>query len=182
MIGGIRVASYKEIVTKAVVGKAKKSSTSKFNVRPEENPDTVLGCWVINNNFEGHNRNGVVEINGGFDVNVWYSFNNDTKTAVTTRRFDYSDKMNIRLKDGARLTDNEEIIVRSLNQPTVTDVHINNGAVNLTIEKEFGVEVVGNTMLKVSVEDEADDYEVIEEIDESVIEEELNSVNDNYLE
>ena len=29
---------------------------------------------------------------------------------------------------------------------------------------------------------EADDYEVIEEIDESVIEEELNSVNDNYLE
>lgn len=42
------MASYKEIVTKAVVGKAKKNSISKFSVQPEEKPDTILGCWVIN--------------------------------------------------------------------------------------------------------------------------------------
>lgn len=174
------MASYKEIVTKAVVGKAKKSSVSKFVVSPEESPDTILGCWVINHTFEGKNNNGIVSITGAFDVNVWYSYNNDTKTAVTTKRFNYEDKMNIRLKDGARLNDASEIIVRSLNQPTVTDVKINNEVVNLSIEKELGVEVVGNTMIKVSVEDDPDDYEVLEDYDDN-LDTEIDTVNDNYL-
>lgn len=175
------MASYKEIVTKAVIGKAKKNSTSKFSLTPEEKPDTVLGCWVINHNFEGHNVSGIVNITGNFDVNVWYSYNNDTKTAVTTKHFTYTDKMHIRLKDNAKLTDASEIIVRSLNQPTVTDVAINGTNVNLTIEKELGVEIVGNTMLKVSIEDEADDYDVIDDVDDDELNEEINNVTDEYL-
>ncbi len=175
------MASYKEIVTKAVVGKAKKNSVSKFSVQPEETPDTILGCWVINHSFEGKNNNGAVGINGAFDVNVWYSYNGDTKTAVTTKRFNYNDKMNIRLKDGARLNDASEIIVRSLNQPTVTDVKINNGIVDLSIEKELGVEVVGNTMIKVSVEEDPDDYELIEDIDDTEVDEKIESIDENYL-
>lgn len=175
------MASYKEIVTKAVVGKAKKNSISKFSVEPEEKPDTILGCWVINHSFEGKNNNGVVGINGAFDVNVWYSYNNDTKTAVTTKRFSYNDKMNIRLKDGARLNDASEIIVRSLNQPTVTDVKINNNIVDLSIEKELGVEVVGNTMIKVSVEEDPDDYELIEDIDDTEVDNEVETIDENYL-
>lgn len=174
------MASFKEIVTKAVVGKAKKTSTSQFTITPDEKPDTVLGCWVINHNFEGKNVNGIVGINGSFDVNVWYSYNNDTKTAVFTKKFNYDDKMNIRLKDGARLTDSSEIIVRSLTQPTVTDVKINNGDVSLTIEKELGVEIVGNTMIKVSIEEEEDDYDIIEDIDEKE-EKEIDNINEDYL-
>ena len=175
------MASFKEIVTKAVVGKAKKNSTNTFKVRPEENPDTVLGCWVINHTFEGSNVNGIVNINGAFDINIWYSYNNDTKTAVTTKRFNYTDKMNIKLKDGASLNEASEIIVRSLNQPTVTDVYIKNGEVNLTVEKELGVEVVGSTMIKVSVEDDADDYVIIEDVNDDEVSEAIDNVNDEYL-
>lgn len=174
------MASYKEIVTKAVVGKAKKNSISKFTLRTEETPDTILGCWVINNTFEGKNQNGIVVIDGAFDVNVWYSYNHDTKTAVSTKHFTYNEKMNIRLKDGAKLTDASEIIVRSLNQPTVTDVNIQNGDVYLSIEKELGVEIVGNTMIKVSVEEDPDDYDVLDDLNEDE-EEEINSVTDDYL-
>ena len=169
------MASYKEIVTKAVVGKA------KFSLTPEEKPDTVLGCWVINHTFEGKNRNGLVMIDGAFDVNVWYSYNNDTRTAVTTKSFRYEDKMNIRLKDGAKLSDASEIIVRSLNQPTVTDVSVDNGVVALTVEKELGVEVVGNTKLKVSVEEEEDDYEVLDDFDDNTVDEEIDTVEEDYL-
>ncbi len=43
------MSNFREIVTKAVIGKAKKTSGNKFNLTPEERPDTVLGCWVINN-------------------------------------------------------------------------------------------------------------------------------------
>ena len=175
------MASFKEIVTKAVIGKAKKTSVSKFRVTPNEVPDTVLGCWVINHTFEGRGQNGVVYITGGFDVNVWYSYNNDTKTAVATEHFTYEDKMNIKLKDGAVLNDASEIIVRSLTQPTVTDVSTEQGIVQLSIEKELGVEIVGNTMIKVSVEEDEDDYEVIEDepLEEDV--EVINEIDENYL-
>ncbi len=175
------MASFKEIVTKAVIGKAKKTSVSKCAVTPEEVPDTVLGCWVINHTFEGRSQNGVVYITGSFDVNVWYSYYNYTKTAVATKHYTYEDKMNIKLKDGAILNDEEEIIVRSLTQPTVTDVSTSNGIVNLVIEKELGVEIVGNTMLKVSVEDEEDDYEVIEDVDDEEIDDVISEIDEEYL-
>lgn len=40
--------SYKEIVTKAVIGKGKKTFKNKYNMLIEDDVDTVLGCWVIN--------------------------------------------------------------------------------------------------------------------------------------
>lgn len=175
------MASFKEIVTKAVIGKAKKKSVSKFVVKPGEVPDTVLGCWVINHTFEGRGVNGVVEIHGGFDVNVWYSYNNDTKTAVATEHFTYEDRMNIKLKDGAVLNDASEIIVRSLTQPTVTDVHTENGVVELAIEKELGVEIVGNTMIKVSVEEDEDDYEEILDEPNEEDDEVIKEIDEDYL-
>lgn len=174
----MNLSNFREIVTKAVIGKAKKTSGNKFTVQTEERPDTVLGCWVINNTFNGANNYGSVLVNGAFDVNIWYSYDNDTKTAVCTKRFSYADKMNVPLKNDTVLDNNSEIIVRSLKQPTVTNVEINNGLVELTIEKELGVEIVGNTKVKVSVEDFDDDYEeLIDEELDSAIEE----INEEYL-
>lgn len=172
------MSSFKEIVTKAVIGKGKKTSASSYSLQTEEVPNTVLGCWVINHRFHGQNSGGRVLITGSFDVNVWYSYDHDSKTAVSTRRFNYEEKMNVHLKDNNVLTDNSEIIVRSLKQPAVTDVMINNGVVEMNIEKELGIEIVGDTKVKVSVEDEEDEYEDIfdedeidSEIDETVTEE-----------
>lgn len=172
------MSNFREIVTKAVIGKAKKTSGNKFTVQTEEVPDTVLGCWVINNTFNGTNNYGSVLVQGAFDVNVWYSYDNDTKTAVCTKRFSYTDKMNVPLKNDTVLDNNSEIIVRSLKQPTVTNVEIVNGLVELTIEKELGIEIVGNTKVKISVEDFDDDYEELidEELDTAIEE-----INEEYL-
>lgn len=177
------MANFKEIVTKAVIGKAKKTTTSSFSLTPNERPDTVLGCWVINHSFRGRNNQGFVLVSGEFDVNVWYSYENDSKTTVSSARFQYNDPMNIRLKDNNHLTDSSEIIVRSLKQPTVTNVTVDNGVVNLDIEKELGIEVVGDTKLKVPVEDDEDDYEEIldeEEITTADVEE-ISNVDTEYL-
>ena len=173
------MASFKEIVTKAVIGKAKKTSSNEFLLTPEEAPNTVLGCWVINHKFSGSkNSSGSVLVNGSFDVNVWYSYDNDKKTAVSTRNFTYNDTMNVPLKEYHNLTDASEIIVRCLRQPTVSNVKIEGDTVKLDIEKELGVEIVGDTKVKVSVEDDEDDYEEI--FDEKEIEE-IGDINDDYL-
>ena len=40
--------AYKEIVTKAVIGKGKKKYKNSYQVTVENTPSTILGCWIIN--------------------------------------------------------------------------------------------------------------------------------------
>ena len=42
------MGSFREIVTKAVIGKGKKLFSNNYTLIPEEIPTTILGCWVIN--------------------------------------------------------------------------------------------------------------------------------------
>lgn len=171
--------NFKEIVTKAVVGKSKKNSVDSFNVETNEVPNTVLGCWIINHTFSGFNNNGSVMINGEYDVNVWYSYDNDTKTTVSTKRHSYTDKINVNLKDNSGLSNSSEIIVRSLRQPTVSDVKIENNMVNVNIEKELAVEIIGDTKIKVSIEELDDDYDIAD--DNDLTDEIIDEIDDNYL-
>ncbi len=163
------MALYKEIVTKAVIGKGKKHYKNTYTITTDNTPNTVLGCWIINHKFDGANENDRIVINGSFDVNLWYSYNNDTKTAVITKTINYKEYVNVSVREKPD-TDIKDIIVRSLKQPTVSKVDINNGEVNLKIEKELGVEIVGNTKVKVSVEEFDDDYEELidDELDDTI--------------
>ena len=176
------MSNFKEIVTKAIIGKCKKRLTSNYEIECEEKPNTILGCWVINHSFRGVNNLGKVNVTGNFDVNVWYSYDNDTKTAVCTRKFNYSDVINVPLKDNSKLNNDCDIIVNALKQPTVTDVKIKNDLVNLKIEKELGIEVVGNATVKVQVEDDYDDYEeVYDEENNDELNINVDDLNDDYL-
>lgn len=170
------MAEYKEIVTKAVIAKGKKSTSNKYTLEPEEMPNTILGCWVINNTFNGTSVGDSIIVNGSFDVNVWYSYDNDSKTAVSTKKYNYSDTMH--MKSLNSLDSRPEVLVKSLKQPTVADVKIDNGVVNLSIDKELGIEIVGNTKIKVPVEKLDDDYEILE--DDPPLEE-IDKVNEDYL-
>lgn len=168
--------NYKEIVTKAVIAKGKKNSTNKYTLETEEVPNTILGCWVINHTFNGTNLGNKVLVSGSFDVNVWYSYDNDSKTAVSTQKFNYSDTMRLNLDDASS---SNEVIVKSIQQPTVSDVSIKDGIVNLNINKELGIEIVGDTKIKVPVEDLDDDY--IELTDDEEVETEVNKIDTDYL-
>lgn len=176
MLRRVFMAEYKEIVTKAVIAKGKKSTSNKYTLEPEEIPNTILGCWVINNTFNGTSVGDSIIVNGSFDVNVWYSYDNDSKTAVSTKKYNYSDTMH--MKSLNSLDSRPEVLVKSLKQPTVADVKIDNGVVNLSIDKELGIEIVGNTKIKVPVESLDDDYEILE--DDPPLEE-IDKVNEDYL-
>ena len=174
------MSNYKEIVTKTIVGKGRKTCHDSYSLTRENTPNTVLGCWVINHNFNGSNNQNDVNIKGSFDINVWYSYDNDSKTAVTTRNFTYEDHMKLRVKDLDALSNENEIIVRSLKQPTVQDVKISGNDVKLNIEKELGVEIVGEGKLKIAIEEDElpwdDIYEedTIDDVKEDYLKEENN--------
>lgn len=171
------MSNYREIVTKTIIGKGKKEYSNKYSLKTEQTPNTVLGCWIINHRFSGTNEKNVVGINGTFDVNVWYSYDNDSKTSVTTKSFAYDEEMRLRVKDMDSLSNNNEIIVRSLKQPTVQDVKINdNGEIDLTIEKELGVEIVGEGKVKIETLDDELPWDEVMEEDKNI-----DNVNEEYI-
>ena len=98
------MASYKEIVTKAVVGKGKKHFTNNYSIDVDNKPSTVLGCWVINHKFKGFKSNDKVGVDGSFDVNIWYSYDNDSKTAVVNKNISYDDVFNVKIKENLQNT------------------------------------------------------------------------------
>ena len=78
------MSSYKEIVTKAVIGKGKKLFTTDNTIKVSNLPSTILGCWVINHNFQGQKNGDQITITGSYDVNIWYSYDDDSKTYTGT--------------------------------------------------------------------------------------------------
>jgi len=54
----------REIVTKAIVGKGKKIIRIKDSVTPKNEAFSILGCWIINHEFEATLIDNKVEVAG----------------------------------------------------------------------------------------------------------------------
>ena len=173
------MANYREIVTKAVIAKGKKTFTTTNTIIPNDIPTTILGCWVINHNFKGYRDGDKIKIDGSYDINVWYSYDNNTKTNVFRESNSYQEVVHLN-KKGNNDTENEEIIVRSLKQPTVTKADIAGGNILYTIEKELGIELVGNTKVKIIVDEEEEEWEVLDS-DGDGIPDSLDTTIDNEV-
>ena len=166
------MAAYKEIVTKAIIGKGKKYFKNSYTIETESKPTTVLGCWVINHKFKGFKSGEKIGVDGSYDINIWYSYDNNTKTSVIVKTFSYDDELNIKLKNPINASD---IIVRALTAPNVSKAEAVGTTVNLKVEKEMGAEIVGDAKVRVSVEEDYDDYD--EDDDIEINEDYLNDVN-----
>ncbi|MBO4245270.1 MAG: outer spore coat protein CotE [Bacilli bacterium] len=165
------MSNYKEIVTKTVKSKCKKRINNNFNVAIDEYANSVLGCWIINHQFRGINNGDHVVVNGSYDINIWYSYDDNKKTNVYATTISYNDVINCSLD----IKSGDEIVVKALKQPTVSNVSIDGNNVVLDVEKELGVEVIGDEIIKINDFEELDDY--VEILDDETLE----NVNSEYL-
>lgn len=174
---------FSEIVTKAVIAKGKKSFTSNHTITLDNEPSTILGCWIINHEFSGHKNKDSIDINGKYDVNIWYSCLNDTKTDVYKQTNTYNERVVLPEVNRLNLPSNEEVIIRSLKQPSCTKAEIVDGKINYTVEKELGIELVGDTKVKVAVDDIEDAWQDLKDVEPSVkTEQEIeNEVKEDFL-
>ena len=152
------MANYKEIVTKAVISKGKRLFSTNHSVEVS-NPSTILGCWVINHNFNGTKSNNKIVVTGNYDVNIWYSYDNDTKTDVIRETNTYEEVINMRDRENV---DGEEIIV------------INGNKINYTIEKELGIELVGDIKVKVDIREDEDSWD-------DIVEDDIDKIKEDYI-
>lgn len=170
------MASYREIVTKTVISKGKKTFTDSGRKQVENTPSTILGCWVINHKFEGSRNKDTVVINGSYDLNVWYSYDNDTKTGVLKESVPY--KETVHIKNNSNIS-NQDVIVRSLKQPSCVKVDIDGNDITYVIEKELGIELVGDEKVKIAVDDNEDPWdEIIDDTSDKQID---NEVKEEFI-
>lgn len=166
----------REIVTKAVVGKGKKIIRINNLVTPSNEAFSILGCWVINHEFEGSLIDGnKVGITGNFEINIWYAYDNNTKTEIAKKIVEYEDVIRTKqiVSDVSNTT--KDIIIRVLQQPTCTNAKIEENGIEVEIIFEVVGEIIGETKMLVTVfqnnnemiDTADDDFE--NEIDENFI-------------
>lgn len=174
------MANYREIISKAVISKGKKVFSQKDKIETSNNPSTVLGCWVINHQFNGVKQNDQILINGSYDINIWYSYDNDTKTDVVKKSHSYTET--VKMREVNTDYDNTSIVVRSLNDPKCVSVDISNDAINYQVDLMLGIELVGDVKVKIAVDENLDDYDLIkEEKDDETLNEIDKEINPDYL-
>lgn len=172
---------YKEIVTKAIIGKGKKFFKDNYSISVDNTPTTILGCWVINHKFKGYKTNDKIGVSGSYDVNIWYSYDNDSKTTVVNKNISYNDLFNVRLRESADLSSDTDIIVQTLKQPSCSGVNINGKNITFDIEKELGVEVVGETKVKIAIEEDEEPWDTIDDDPEEAIKDIDTEVKEDFM-
>ena len=173
--------AYREIVTKAVIGKGKKYFKNNYEIETDEISSTVLGCWVINHKFKGYKKGEEIGVDGSFDVNIWYSYDEDSKTSVISKTVSYNDLFNVRKRESADLGDTTDIIVRPLKQPNVSKVDIKDGIISFVVEKELGVEIVGDTKVKIAIEEDEEPWDILDNDYTDEVDKEIDEVKEDYL-
>ncbi|RKL69076.1 spore coat protein [Salipaludibacillus neizhouensis] len=145
---------YREIITKAVCGKGRKFSETKHIVAPEDQPTSILGCWIINHKYAAKKKGDAVEMRGSYDINIWYSYSGNTKTKVATETVKYTDVVPLVMQDSDILSGDIEVVARMVQQPNTLEALIasNEKDVEIQVEKEFMVEVIGETKITVLVD------------------------------
>ena len=165
----------REIVTKAIVGRGRKIIKQSDNIPVTNEPCSVLGCWVINHDFVGTLDGSVVTVNGTYEVDIWYSFDNNTKTDVVRGQIAYDNT--IKTREIAQDINKEcrDILIHAVSEPTVTNAIINEDNICVDICFELLVEVIGEAKIKVQILDQVDycdfDDDFENEIDENFIHE-----------
>lgn len=148
---GYIVNEIREIVTKAVVGKGKKIIRIKDALTPVNEIFSILGCWVINHTFQATLIDNKVKIVGEAELDIWYSYDNNTKTDVARKVIEYTETIKTRQLVQEICSDERDVIVKILQEPTCTNACIKENEILVDIIFEAVAEVIGETKMLVPV-------------------------------
>lgn len=180
---------YREIYTKAVCGRGRKFSQVTNTVTPPHAPSSILGAWVINNQYDAVKSGENVEVVGTYDVNIWYSYDRNTKTDVAKETISYVEVVPLSYLDKKHKSATAEVSAIATQEPNCVEASISTQGdqVRIRVEREFKVEMLAETKVCVVVSphslEDLDDKEVdfgglsdgdFEDLDPDLLDEELS--------
>ncbi|TMN23641.1 outer spore coat protein CotE [Lentibacillus cibarius] len=175
---------FREVITKAVCGKGRKFTQATHNIQPSHRASSILGCWVINHRYNAKKKSeDTVEVNGSYDINIWYSYNDNTKTEVVTERVTYTDYIPLSVKDDNVLNDDFDVIAKVVQQPNCLECEIDShgNTIAVDVEREFVVQIIGETKVAVKVDPKGYTFDDDDDWGFDVTDDELNEVEPNFI-
>lgn len=164
---------YREIVTKAVVGKGRLANTNQAIISTTNSVSKVLGCWIINHYFINNYEDGRVVAHGKYDLHVWYGYNGDSDTEIHKQTIDYVEEYTLKMKHIEKLSEENELISKCVKYPVCSGLTLNSdGTISVTIDKELWLDIIGETTLKVQIDSNFDEW---------VSDEDIENIDVNYM-
>lgn len=179
----------REIITKAVCGKGRRFSQVSHTVIPPHAPTSILGAWIINNQYEAVKSGDGVEVIGTYDINIWYSYAKNTKTDVAKETISYVDVVPLTYLDKKHRASTAEVTAAATQEPNCIEASVSSSgdSVLIRVEREFRVEMTAETKVHVVVspggaddfEDKHIDFDVgddgdYEDLDPDLLDDDLN--------
>lgn len=146
----------RDILTKAVCGRGRQFVQLAQPFTPHYEPSTILGAWVINHRFDAVQNGPFVEVVGSYDMNLWYAYDNNTKTDVAKETLTYVQKIELQHLDRHFRPATVEVSARTIQEPNCVEATISSKdrKVIVRIEFELQAEIVAETQLRVLVYDD----------------------------
>ncbi|MEB3102733.1 outer spore coat protein CotE [Ferviditalea candida] len=176
---------FREIITKAVCGKGRRFSQVAHTVTPPNRPTNILGAWIINHQYEASKSGDGIEVIGTYDINIWYSHDNNSKTDVAKETISYTELVPMTYLDPKHRANTEEVFAVATQEPTCVEATVTNGGkVKILVDREYQVEMVAETKVCVVVNQGAcDDFEDKEfDFDENATDGDYETLDPDLLE
>ena len=143
----------REIITKAICGKGRKFSTVTHTVTPPNNPTSILGAWIINHQYEAVAAADGIEVVGTYDLDIWYSYDKNSKTDVAKETVSYVERVPLSYLDPNHRSSTVEVSAEAVQEPSCVEANVssNGRSVVLRVEREYAVELVAETKIFVKV-------------------------------
>jgi spore coat protein E len=144
---------YRQIITKAVCGKGRKFCEGVHAVNAPEMISSILGAWVINHSFSAEKVGEAVEVRGSYDINIWYSTKGNTRTDVIKEKVHYVEQVPLSFYDQNLRESSSEVSASVTQSPNCVEATLSTdrNKILIRIEKEFIVELIGETQITVAV-------------------------------
>ena len=104
-----------------------------------------------NNNIQNYQEN----VNKASYISLLEKLNFQRDQAITNYsnlKIEYNNLFNVKLRENLDLSNDTDIIVKPLKQPSCSSVNIDSNKIVFDIEKELGIEIVGDTKVKIAIE------------------------------
>lgn len=141
----------REIVTRAVVAKGKKTMHINHFIKNNVHPYSILGCWIINHEFEAEMNGDMVDLTGQFEINIWYSSLENTRTEVLREKVNYKKDIKVKQIVKEYMENSDDVLAKILQHPTVNNARIVDDEIEVDISFEILAEVIGETKMQITV-------------------------------
>lgn len=145
---------YREILTKAIIAKGEKEITDNIIMDVQENISKVLGCWIINHKNTINYKDNKIYITGSYQCHIWYGYDFDTSSALKVLNYEFNDEIpyNFTL-ESHELSEKNDFKSYVESSPSCTDMSFKDKNINLTIIRKYLIDIIGETKLKIKVDD-----------------------------